>query len=92
MTEPVLPEGFDPDSDDWSQGDIDISEIALERGWANWNDIIAGSDTLEDGDSRPGRYFSPQEAISRMEQAGILDFSFLFYDPDTDTWGIVVDY
>lgn len=91
------PPNFDPDSNDWSQGDRieDVGSTASQQGWLSWRDVLYDLDdtqAIQHEKFRAGLYRNPQDAIYRMEDTGIIGFSFLWYNEQEDAWQIVVDY
>lgn len=87
-----LPEGFDPDSNDWGQGDIPVSDIAAEYGWSDWGEIIAPIDDYDNDNVRPGIYVTAQDAIRMAYDVGILDFTRIIWESSTGFWKLVVEY
>lgn len=88
----VLPDGFDPDTADWTQGGYgeDLADIAATYGWTDWYPVLTGEGSYDAADVRPGAYLTPEEAIARLHAQGILAFSQLVYFPEDETWHVVV--
>lgn len=87
-----LPEDFNMD-DDFSSGqgerEITLQDIADEFGWTDWRDIIAGNEDLDMDEIRGNVFDYPEDAIFYLYDAGILDFSEIWYDGEQ--WHVVVD-
>lgn len=86
---------FDPDGLITDTGDK-VQEALDEYGYSTWRDIFVDfqDPSFEpDPDALRGTIYStPEEALIDMFERGLLEFTQLWYDPLSDTYGIYVDY
>jgi hypothetical protein len=86
---------FDPDSD-VSNTDDRLQDAFDSVGAEVWRDLFIDmydDDFVPDPDYMRGtQYSTPEEAVLDMYDRGLLGFTEIWYDPDSDTYGIYIKY
>lgn len=90
---PYIPPDFDPESSNFNQYDVDWNEIMNGYGYEKWGDIIypeEGNDPRSGDGFRSQGFENPEDALNYLYDAGLLPFSWLWWDEETESWHVYI--